>query len=463
MQNPKLFPDSFAIQLSDAELQPEETSITLLQQEQFRDSLKDIYAARLGLTGAIRAENRSVEVINKILPTERVGQNYASYPPPEATHGFFYGGLWGSSWYNSPELTSRIEFKFDFASESITQINRDALSDFSSESLLFDAFMPYGVTFGNSAIGFFRQYSFFHNADGTNDPEEFVFGSVRGISFDSEMVVAIAASAISSFTRSYETGLKGRVNGYAVGGADYYQRELLGWRNATRFNYDSLVETTLGSDVEESGFSAFEQAVSWGDKNYGYVAGGFSHSQSSPYNLRTVKSQIRSRTVVSKKIYKFNYRLEVLESFSTLLNSGRGAVAGGGWTIGTSQTAYIAQGQDYRNFPTGGDPQVKIINNTTEKFELGTETLSVIGATVAEPRIDAAHLSSNSKGYLLGGAITQYSGQPTSDWLTRSVYNNTSVTNTVSVLDFGTETYSLLGAALAYELKGAESVDNQVR
>ncbi len=461
MQNPKLFPENFTQQTFDVVPEAETTSLTLLQFQQFQDSLKDVYSARLGLTGAIRAENLNIKIINRILPTRLVGRYYALSSPPVATHGYFNGGLWGASWYSRPYATPRTEFKFDFSTETLSQINRDALSNSEISDALLDGYTSYSATFGNANVGFFRQYSFFRYAGG--DYDDSMVGNIWGINFDNETVAAVAAVATNSFHRTYGTGLKGRINGYTIGGATFRREQLLGWWHAFRVNSDALIETNIGANVGEDFFSAFEQAVAWGNKNYGYLGGGFTHTETSPYDIKRMKSQILSRAVISKKIYKFNYNAEILENFSTLLNSGRAAVAASGWTVGTSEAAYVTQGQDYRNFPTGGDPQVKMINNTTEKFDLNTEILSVIGATLATPRVDASHLSSDDKGYLLGGVQTQYASQPTTDWLARYVYNGGSITNTISALDYTIETFATLGETLEYELKGASSVDNQVR
>jgi hypothetical protein len=253
MRNPTLFPDRFQTDLT-AGLVGEDTrtAITDLQKEQWRSRLRQSYASKVGVLAAIRASNQNITVLNKVLPTRLIGRFVKDRQESQGTHGYILEGFqenWSPTYHWVPNnWIHKLIFQYDLLQSR-------------SSSLRY--FWHLGETFGDAATGFLRFY-----------------GTYLSISFDTDAIKGVAWGGDQRYTCA---SLKGRNNGYVVGGSR--------WPGETkdsilRFSYDGLIETQIGAKLSSK--RSLQGTV--GNRIYGFSAGGITHG-SYPNNF-----QLRDRS-----------------------------------------------------------------------------------------------------------------------------------------------------------------------
>lgn len=408
MRNPILFPDRFQTDLTAGIVgEDTRTAITDLQKEQWRSRLRQSYASRVGVLAAIRSSNQSIMVLNQVLPTRLIGRFVKEEQPTKGTHGYILEGYQRifSPVYSLPPnyWIHKLIFQYDLLQSRSSSLRR---------------YWQFGETFGNSAVGFLRSY-----------------GRYIGISFDTDIVRDVAWGGRELYVGG---ALKGRNNGYVVGGtrwpSDIYDSVL-------RFSYDGLIETQIGAKLS---IGKSHQATV-GNRVYGFTAGG--------YNLGAYPH-------VTASINRLTYFGEILTPRSISLGMRR--YYSSSWNPGTKDVGYFAMGGNYRRFPDDNNPLhpfAWIAEQTTERLNLNTETITQIAAVLSRPRVPGAMLSSEIKGWYVGGIqITVDYNQlsPSTPWR----YNDSIST---SVLNFSNESWSVLGTSLQQPTVGTSGVDNQVR
>lgn len=410
MRNPNLFPDRFQTE-STAGIVGEDTrtAITDLQKEQWRGKLRQSYASKVGVLAAIRASNQNVTVLNRVLPTRLIGRFVRDRQEVQGTHGYI---LEGAQFSYSPVFSVapnnwiyKLIFQYD-----LLQSRSSSLRNYRHA----------GETFGDAATGFLR-----------------FFGSYLSISFDTDATKSVAWGGNGRYLAA---SLKGRSNGYVLGGTVGNRAET--YDSILRFSYDGLIETQIGAKI--SARRSFQGTV--GNRIYGFMAGGIIHG-SFPRGTSSIE--------------RFTYFGEISTPRSIALGRSRNYHAPS-WQPGTKDVGYFAMGANWRNFPQDGNPlhpSFWVIEQTTERLNLNTETITTLSALIARPKIPGPTLSSNIKGWYFCAyqLSVDFSAQtPSTPWLWNFV-------NLTDVFNFSTETWGTVSSVLQQVVSYAQGVDNQVR
>jgi len=415
-RNPKLFPDDYIFESSESAPEAGTLTLTTLQDQAWRGSIRQAYAARVGVESAIRAGNLGLRILQKVLPTRLIGRFVEEKEPSPGTHGYMFGGLEltfepGRRYYKSNDWMHKVVFEFDLlipksvAAWPYRKMHKRMHAD---------------VSFGDAEAGFLKYFWIVHQVD-----------------FDTDAVRRVAARAHSRYCC---VALKGHNDGYSYGGrrwADLYDY-------IDRFNYEGLIDVTIATRTTRP----IHAAMAVENEQHGYVAGGLSDSP-----------RLRAGGV-SRSMYRFTFFGEMEAEISATLSLGVWATYGQRGP-GNSAVGYFPQGRDWRRFPESSYPLRHIFNEHTDRFELETETRTTIAATVTEPKAHFAILGGDAKGYLMGGirlgkSYNDYVLAPSYAWWRTQ-------TDDIDVFAIASETWTTLGSTLNQPVQLSMGVDNQLR
>lgn len=409
MKNPNLFPDRFPAELTTGLVgEDTRTAIGDLQREQWRSKLRQAYASKVGVLAAIRASNQNVTVLNRVLPTRLIGRFVKDRQESQGTHGYIlegYQNIWSPKYHRIPNnWIHKLIFQYD-----LLQARNSSLK----------YYWNLGETFGDAATGFLRYY-----------------GTYLSISFDTDAIKGVAWGGDGRFMSA---SLKGRNNGYVVGGSRWPAETK---DSILRFSYDGLIETQIGAKLSSK--RSMQGTV--GNRIYGFSAGGFTHG-SYPYPTSSIE--------------RFTYFGEISTPRSILLGMRRFYHASS-WQPGTKDVGYFSMGANWRNFPTDGNPNHPIfwvIEQSTERLNLNTEAITTIAALITRPRMPGPTLSSSTKGWYFSGTqlTVNFDQQSPSVW-----WWSNQVTS-AEVFNFPTETWGTFASVMQQPVVYAHGIDNQIR
>lgn len=409
MRNPNLFPDRFQTELT-AGLVGEDTrtAITDLQKEQWRGKLRQSYASKIGVLAAIRASNQNITVLNRVLPTRLIGRFVRDRQEAQGTHGYILEGFqenWSPTYYWIPNnWIHKLIFQYDLLQSRDSSLKGN---------------WHLGETFGDAATGFLR-----------------MCGHYFGISFDTD---AIKGVAWGGGQRYNSASLKGRSNGYILGGSRWPAET---YDSILRFSYDGLIETQIGARL--SAKRSNQGTV--GNRVYGFIVGGVTHG-SYPNSTASIE--------------RFTYFGEIATPRSIVLAQRR-LYHAPSWRPGTKDVGYFSMGMTWRNFPTDGNPLHPVfwvVEQSTERLNLSTETMTTIAAVINRPRVSGPTLSSSTKGWYFSGVqlTVDFDQQSPSVW-----WWGNRVTS-AEVFNFPTETWGNFASVMQQSVIFAHGIDNQVR
>lgn len=409
MKNPNLFPDRFPAELTTGLVgEDTRTAIGDLQREQWRSKLRQAYASKVGVLAAIRASNQNVTVLNRVLPTRLIGRFVKDRQESQGTHGYILEGFqenWSPTYHWIPNnWIHKLIFQYD-------------LLQARNSSLKYCWHL--GETFGDAATGFLRFY-----------------GTYLSISFDTDAIKGVAWGGDGRYVSA---SLKGRNNGYVVGGSRWPAETK---DSILRFSYDGLIETQIGAKLSSK--RSCQGTV--GNRIYGFSAGGLTHG-SYPYPTSSIE--------------RFTYFGEISTPRSILLGTRR-CYHASSWQPGTKDVGYFSMGGNWRNFPTDGNPNHPIfwvVEQSTERLNLNTEAITTIAALITRPRIPGPTLSSSTKGWYFSGVqlTVNFDQQSPSVW-----WWSNQVTS-AEVFNFPTETWGTFASVMQQPVRYAHGIDNQIR
>jgi hypothetical protein len=410
-KNAKLFPDQFQL-VATTVTGAEDTQLAIsdLQNAQWQSRIQQSYAVRSGLLAAIRAQNATgITILNKVLPTRLIGRFTKERDPESGTQGYIFGGYQHVRTPTLVNLKNDWIHKFEF--QSGTLFPRSVVGSF------FHQFFHADATYGTEEVGFFRYYTIYNR-----------------ITFDTDTLSRIGTRG---FNKYISGGLKGRVNGYSVGGS---RGNAETYGNVCRFSYDGLLETILANRVQDIPRS---RSATVGNEFYGFIAGG-----------RAVAGLLPE----SPTIDRLTYFGEILSQRSVTLSIG--GIWTGSWQPGTKDVGYFCSRHSYRRFPTGAYPYYQILEENTDKLNLNTEVRTVIAAKLDRPRHGHANLSSDVKGWIFGGMrlTVPFANQPNYAWS----WNPPQVTSG-DTFTFSSETWTALASSLSQPVRYPYGLDNQIR
>ena len=410
-KNLKLFPEQFQIVTTTVSgTEDTQSAISDLQKNQWQSRIQQAYAVRSGLLAAIRAQNATgITVLYKVLPTRLIGRFVKEREAEVGTHGYIWGGFQHQRTPALANLKNDWIHKFEFQLGTLTP--RTLVGSIFSTTYHADA------TFGTEEVGFFR-----------------FLNTYTRITFDTDTLSRIGTKG---FYKYISAGLKGRVNGYSVGGTRG-RAETYG--TVSRFSYDGLLETILANRIQDIPRSC---SATVGNEYYGFIAGGRS---------------VANNPATSSTIDRFTYFGEILSQRSAMLSVS--GIWTGSWQPGTKDVGYFCSRLSWRQFPTGAHPYYHILEEDTDKFNLNTEVRTVIAAKLDRPRYGHSNLSSNTKGWIFAGMrlTVPYSSQPNYNWKV-----NPPQVASADSLTFSSETWTALSSSLSQPVRHSFGLDNQVR